>query len=319
MKILVFGKNGQLGRAFQGALANINKDQYDVYYAGRTECDLEDPSKITLFLNKLKPDLIINTAAYNLVDKAETEMELAFTINAKAPEIMALYALTNGATLLHYSTDYIFDGSKGGFYTEDDPRNPLSIYGKSKAEGERAIEYLFTTRRLQNNSQYAIIRVSWLYGDGDNFIRSVIHLAKEYEVLRIITDQQGVPTCAEWLVSITLSLVLDESNKIKLFPSGIYHAVPYGQTTWHGLATFVVQSAIEAGVVLKVRPESIQPILSSEYPLVAPRPMNSRMKNNRLNALWKNEVEINKLTQLSKPWEVLVKAYIRRLVEYKKI
>jgi dTDP-4-dehydrorhamnose reductase len=323
MNILIFGKDGQLGKAFKTIFAQKIEEQHQIQYVGRAECDLANAESIAVLLNQVKPDLIINAAAYTAVDKAETEIDLAFSINARAPEIMAQYAFVHNATLLHYSTDYVFDGSKVGFYTEDDPRNPLGIYGKSKAAGEQAIEDAFANLpsqlQKQHEAQYAIFRTSWVYGDGGNFIRTILRLAKERESLNIISDQHGVPTSAEWLAKVSLDLVLREDGQIKCFPSGIYHAVPSGETTWHGLATLAVQVAGEAGASLKVKPGSIKPILAVEYPLPAPRPMNSRMASNRLQALWKGDTDINKRPQLLEPWDGLVKAYVHQLVRSKLI
>ena len=319
MNILIFGKDGQLGKAFKAVFAQKTEQQHQIQYVGRAECNLADADAIAGLLNQIKPDLIINAAAYTAVDKAESEIDLAFAINARAPEIMAQYALAHNATLLHYSTDYVFDGSKNGFYAEDDPRNPLGIYGKSKAAGEQAIEVAFKNSPAQSNSQYAIFRTSWVYGDGGNFIRTILRSAKERELLNIIADQYGVPTSAEWLVKVSLGLALTEDGEIKPFPSGIYHAVPSGQTTWHSLATLVVECAVEAGATLKVKLGGIKPILAVEYPLPAPRPMNSRMASNRLQAIWKGDVDINRRTQLLEPWDGLVKAYVHHLVHSKLI
>jgi dTDP-4-dehydrorhamnose reductase len=319
MNILIFGKDGQLGRAFKAVFAEKTEQQHQIQYVGRAECDLASAEAIAGLLNQIKPDLIINAAAYTAVDKAETEIDLAFAINAKAPEIMAQYAVVKGASLLHYSTDYVFDGSKVSFYTEDDLRNPLGIYGKSKAAGEQAIEDTFKNSPAPSNGQYAIFRTSWVYGDGGNFIRTILRLAKEREALNIISDQHGVPTSAQWLAQVSLGLALTVDGQIKRFPSGIYHAVPRGQTTWHGLATLAIQSATEAGASLKVKPEAIKPILAVEYPLPAPRPMNSRMATNRLQALWKGDIDTNKRTQLLEPWDGLVKAYVHQLVRSKLI
>jgi dTDP-4-dehydrorhamnose reductase len=323
MNILIFGKDGQLGKAFKTIFAQKTEEQHQIQYVGRAECDLANADSIKALLNQIKPELIINAAAYTAVDKAETEIDLAFAINAKAPEIMAQYAVANGTSFLHYSTDYVFDGSKVGFYAEDDPRNPLGIYGKSKAAGEQAIEDAFANlpAQLQNQheAQYAIFRTSWVYGDGGNFIRTILRLAKERESLNIISDQHGVPTSAEWLAQVSLHLALREDGQIKRFPSGIYHAVPSGETTWHGLATLVVQAAGEVGASLKVKPGSIKPILAVEYPLPAPRPMNSRMASNRLQALWKGDADINKRAQLLESWDGLVKAYVHQLVRSKLI
>jgi dTDP-4-dehydrorhamnose reductase len=321
MNILVFGKDGQLGKAFKAIFTKRVEGQDRIHYVGREQCDLANAEAIAALLNQLKPDLIINAAAYTAVDKAETEIDLAFAINAKAPEIMAQYAVAHNATLLHYSTDYVFDGRKDGFYTEDDPRNPLGIYGKSKAAGEEAIEKAFANSlapgQKEHQSQYAIFRTSWVYGDGGNFIRTILRLGKEREELRIIADQHGVPTSAEWLAKVSLDLALTVDRQIKPFPPGIYHAVPSGQTTWHSLATLVAHAAGEAGATLKVKPEAIKPILASEYPLPAPRPMNSRMATSRLQAVWKGDADINKRTQLLEPWDGLVKAYVQQLVHSK--
>jgi dTDP-4-dehydrorhamnose reductase len=292
---------------------------HHIQYVGREQCDLASADAIAALLNQIKPDLIINAAAYTAVDKAETEVDLAFAINAKAPEIMAQYAVAHNASLLHYSTDYVFDGSKVGFYTEDDPRNPLGIYGKSKAAGEQVIVDAFKNSPAQSNGQYAIFRTSWVYGDGGNFIRTILRLAKERESLNIISDQHGVPTSAEWLAQVSLDLALREDGQIKPFPSGIYHAVPSGETTWHGLATLAAQVAGAAGASLKVKPGAIKPILAVEYPLPAPRPMNSRMASNRLQALWKGDADINKRARLLEPWDGLVKAYVHQLVRSKLI
>jgi dTDP-4-dehydrorhamnose reductase len=319
MNIIIFGKDGQLGKAFKVIFANKIEEQHRIHYAGRAECDLVNADAITALLSQLRPDLIINTAAYTAVDKAETEVDLAFTINAKAPEVMAQYAVANGANLLHYSTDYVFDGVKDGFYTEDDRRNPQGVYGKSKAAGEQAIEGTFANLPAQSNAQYAIFRTSWVYGDGGNFIRTILRLAKEREELRIISDQHGVPTNAEWLAKVSLDLALAVDGQIQRFRSGIYHAVPSGQTTWHGLATLAIQSAIKAGVSFNVRLDAIQAILAAEYPLPAARPINSRMATRRLQVLWKSDADIDKRDQLLEPWDDLVRAYVHQLVHSKLI
>ena len=320
MNILIFGKDGQLGKAFKAVFDESKPGQlHRISYVGRAECDLANYDAIAALLNQIKPGLIINTAAYTAVDKAETESDLAFAINAKAPEVMAQYAVAHNATLLHYSTDYVFDGSKDGFYTEDDPRNPLGVYGKSKAAGEEAIEDAFKTPPPQSYGQYAIFRTSWVYGDGGNFIRTILRLASERETLKVIADQYGVPTSAEWLAKVSLDLALREDGQIKPFPSGIYHAVPSGQTTWHGLATLAIQSAMEAGMPLKVKPAAIQAILASEYPSPAPRPMNSRMATIRLQALWKGYPDANKQAQLLESWDGPVKGYVHQLAHGKVI
>ena len=330
MNILVFGKDGQLGKAFKAVFdANRLDKLHRITYVGRAECDLSNADAIVKLLDQIKPNLIINAAAYTAVDKAETEVDLAYAINAKAPEVMAMYAKQHGATFLHYSTDYVFDGSKKAPYLESDARNPLSIYGKSKAAGEEAIEAAFEESN-SSTGQYAIFRASWVYGDGGNFIRTILRLAIERESLKVIADQYGVPTSANWLAEVSLALALNNEHQLKPFPSGIYHAVPLGQTTWHGLACYVVQVATGAGAALKLRPEAIEAIPATDYPLPAPRPMNSRMvrgSNAALDkALYKvadkasaGSSNMTKSQLLEQSWEPQVVDYVQDLVHRKLI
>jgi dTDP-4-dehydrorhamnose reductase len=313
MKILVFGKDGQLGKAFQKVLDQRGISQlHQVEYLGRTQCDLQDASGIIHHLDQSKPDLIINASAYTAVDKAEIEADLAFAINAKAPKIMASYAVKHGATFLHYSTDYVFDGSKKSFYVESDSRNPLGVYGTSKAKGEEAIENAYAN---SDQGQYAIFRTSWVYGDGNNFIRTILRLAKEQDELKVIHDQYGVPTSAEWLVQVSLNLVLDEKLNLRKFPSGIYHAVPAGETTWYGLARLVTQAAVDAGIALKVDPKAIEPIPAAEYPLPAPRPVNSRMDTAKLRQAIEHIGDMSKLQHCNGLWDKDVKDYVTWLAK----
>lgn len=335
MNILIFGKDGQLGKAFKSVFdASKLGESHHISYVGRAECDLSNADAIIALLDELKPNLIINAAAYTAVDKAETEVDLTYAINAIAPEAMAIYAKDYGATFLHYSTDYVFDGSKTAPYVESDVRNPLSVYGKSKAAGEEAIEKVFSgdqaslsesneTKNPILKGQYAILRTSWVYGDGGNFIRMILLLAIERETLKVITDQYGAPTSAIWLAEVGLALALDELHQLKPFPSGIYHAVPLGETTWHALACYAVQAAIEAGAELKLRPEAIQAIPATEYPLPAPRPMNSRMARGVLEVALTDSLggssDMTKSYLLEQSWEPQVAAYVQDLVQRKLI
>lgn len=316
MKILVFGKDGQLGKAFQKELdlrtSNLLTKSV-VQYVGRSQCDLANEVALGQLLNQFQPQFIINASAYTAVDKAETEPDLAFAINARAPEIMAQYTAAHNATFLHYSTDYVFDGEKYGYYLEDDMRNPLGVYGKSKAAGEEVISRVFAGSNTE--AQYAIFRTSWVYGEGGNFIRTILRLAKEREELKIIHDQFGVPTSADWLVKVSLNLVLDEHTHLRKLTSGIYHAVPTGETTWLGLAILASQAALDAGVFLKARPQAIKPILAAEYPLSAPRPMNSRMSTDKLRKLFEARGDMSKSGLLNQPWDLAVKAYVSDLAQ----
>jgi dTDP-4-dehydrorhamnose reductase len=332
MNILIFGKDGQLGKAFKAVIGERRLEKlYRISYVGRAECDLVNSDAITRLLNQIKPDLIINAAAYTSVDQAETEVDLAYAINAKAPEIMAQYVKRHEGTLLHYSTDYVFDGDKKTPYVESDARNPLSAYGKSKAAGEEAIETVFKSnhqsdlekRDSRQRAQYAILRTSWVYGDGGNFIRTILRLARERQTLKVIADQYGAPSSARWLAEVSLALALHEDNQIRQFPSGIYHAVPDGETTWHALAVHVVRTALDAGKVLQLNPEAIEAIPAAEYPLPAPRPMNSRMVRAALEAVLADNLDplanVPKLQLLQQSWQPQVEAYVRDLVHRKLI
>lgn len=320
MNILVFGKDGQLGKAFKALFdSQTIPKNIVIQYVGRTECDLSDANALSKLLLKDKPDLIINASAYTAVDKAENDMGMAFAINARAPELMAQYAAEHGATFLHYSTDYVFDGSKSGWYVESDERNPLGVYGKSKAAGEIAVEEAFASSAP---GQFAIFRTSWVYGAGGNFIRTMLRLAKERDELKVVHDQQGVPTSADWLAKVSLALVLDHQFQIKPFTSGIYHAIPAGETTWHGLACMAVQAALDAGIALKAKPESIKPILAAEYPLPALRPTNSRMTNAKLRLALAGGLSdtSNSYNQTQNEpnfpaWEDMVQQYVAQLAK----
>ena len=315
MKTLVFGKDGQLGRAFKSLFDNylvVPNLDLQVQYVGRAECDLANSAEINVLLSQESPDLIINASAYTAVDKAESEIDLAYAVNAVAPEIMAQFAAKRGATLLHYSTDYVFDGEKYGFYLEDDLRNPLGVYGKSKAAGEEGIARVFAN---VTSGQYAIFRTSWVYGDGGNFIRTILRLAKEREALSIIADQYGVPTSAEWLAQVSLNLALNSSAQLNSFPSGIYHAVPPGQTNWYELAIVAINTAIEVGASLKLDPSNIKPIQAIEYPLPAPRPMNSRMSAQKLKKAIEARADVSKLQRWDTSWTEQVRTYVQALVK----
>jgi len=291
--ILVFGKDGQVGKAFQELFGNDPQ----VTWIGRAECDLSQTTQIQETLEKYQPQIILNAAAYTAVDQAEKEPELAHLINGIAPGVMAEYILKQvGGVLIYYSTDYVFDGSKNAPYLESDITNPLGQYGKSKLAGELAIEKAFNDKP-DTTARYFILRTSWVYGDGGNFIKTMLRLAKERPQLKVIADQWGVPTSAYWLARVGFELSQRQA------PSGIYHAVTDGETSWHELASFAIQTALDCGVSLQANPESIIPIPATDYPLPAPRPYNSRMSNHKLKEvlqgahsdidfpLWENQVE----------------------------
>ena len=302
MKILVTGKDGQLGKAFQTELGKF--PQAEIRYLGRHDCDLADLDTLESILELFAPRIILNAAAYTAVDRAEQEEELAFAINADAPALMARYCANHGASFLHYSTDYVFDGSGSDFYLEDHPVNPLGIYGKSKAAGESGVTEAFLGV-TNPHARYAIFRTSWVYGEGANFIRTILRLAKDRNELKVIVDQFGVPTSAQWLAALSIQFALQD------FPSGIYHAVPQGETTWYGLACAVVQQAQLSGVNLLLERDHIRAIPAAEYPLPAPRPMNSRMSTQKLQKALDNLGLVSKFPQ----WDELVRAYVSELAK----
>ena len=317
MRILVTGKDGQLGRAFQKEFDCLFGGQnlaIQVRYIGRQDCDLSDLNVLRKILNDFQPNLIINTAAYTAVDKAELEYELAFAINALAPELMAKYAVTHNVSLMHYSTDYVFDGEGSDFYSEDRAVRPLGVYGKSKAEGERLIIDAFS-KSNNANAHYVIFRTSWVYGEGGNFIRTILRLAKDRSELKVIADQFGVPTSADWLAVLSTDFLFDLSadsqTLLRDFPSGIYHAVPAGETTWHGVACEAVKIARDSGLSLATDVADIKAIPATEYSLPAPRPMNSRMSTQKLQKTLQDLGAVSKFPV----WNELVRDYVSELVK----
>lgn len=274
--ILVFGSDGQVGREVKAYLENLN---IPAIFLGRSQCDLSNAVELLAVLNRYRPQIIINAAAYTAVDKAESEINLADAINAKAPLIMADYlaGVANG-TMVHFSTDYVYSGSLERPYLESDSTGPLSQYGKSKLEGDLGIEEIFKNypKSHQSASRYFILRTSWVYGQGNNFIRTILRLAQERDQLRIVADQYGAPSSANWLAKVALVLAASR------LAGGIYHAVPDGVATWHDLAVYVVQSAAQYDKQIRIKPESILPISSEEYPVAAVRPKNSRLDNRKL-------------------------------------
>lgn len=267
MKILLTGKNGQVGFELQRALAPL----CEIVAVDHQECDLADPVAIRRLVADVSPQIIVNPAAYTSVDKAESEPELAQAINATAPGIFGQEAVRIGALVVHYSTDYVFDGSKQGAYTEDDTPNPLSVYGKTKLAGEQALR--------QSGADYLIFRTSWVFGaHGSNFAKTMLRLAAERDTLKIVADQFGAPTSAALLADITAQAIGRYLREGKGgFPFGLYHLVASGLTTWHAYAQAVVKAAELAGKPLKIKADDIAPITTSDYPLPAPRPANSNL------------------------------------------
>jgi dTDP-4-dehydrorhamnose reductase len=270
MKILLLGKDGQVGRELQRSLLPLG----EVVAFGRAEADLEDLPRLRDLLNTHSPDIIVNAAAYTAVDKAETDEATAYKINAEAVGEMADYAQQSRILLIHYSTDYVFDGEKATAYVEVDDTNPQSAYGRSKCAGEEAI--------FQSGCNALIFRTSWVFSiHGNNFIKTVLRLAKERESLNIVADQYGAPTSAELIADITALAI--PAYRSHALANGIYHLTAAGETSWHGLACHVVERALANGAILKLNAEQIQAIPTDAYPLPAKRPKNSRMNTGALS------------------------------------
>lgn len=272
MRILLIGKHGQVGFELQRALAPLGT----VHAADYIECDLVDTSAIRALVRSCHPDLIVNAAAYTAVDKAESEPALAYAVNAVAPGILGEESVKVGAWVVHYSTDYVFDGRKVGIYTEEDPTNPLSVYGRTKRDGEIALQ--------QSGARHLTFRTSWAVGvHGGNFTKTILRLALEREQLNVVADQYGAPTSAALLADVTAQLVRQVQREGRdAFPFGSYHLVAGGETTWCEYARFVVSEARAAGRALKLAPDNIRGIPSSEYPMAATRPTNSRLDTSKL-------------------------------------
>ena len=270
MNILLFGKNGQVGWELQRALAPLGKltvvDRQSTDYCG----DFENPAGIAETVRKLNPDVIVNATAYTAVDKAETEQDKAHVVNATSIEALAQAAEEIGAWLVHYSTDYVFDGSGDRPWREDDATAPLNVYGQSKLEGEQAI--------VRHMSRYLIFRTSWVYAaKGNNFAKTMLKLAKDRDSLSVINDQFGAPTGAELIADCTAHAirVALKSNNL----AGIYHLIASGETTWHAYASKVIEFAKAHGVELQV--QAINAVPTSAFPTPAKRPVNSRLNTEK--------------------------------------
>jgi len=275
MKLLLLGKNGQVGWELQRALAPLGEVVGLDFDSVPVAADFSRPESLRALVREVRPDVIVNAAAHTAVDKAESEPELVLAINGSAPGVLAEEAASSGAWLLHYSTDYIFDGSGDQPRSEDAPTGPLSVYGRTKLEGERAIR--------ASGCRHLILRTSWVYGArGGNFARTMLRLAAERDRLSVIDDQIGAPTGADLLADLSAHML----RAAQLAPalSGTYHAVADGETSWHGYARFVIEWARAHGMPIKVAPEAVLPVPTTAYPTPARRPLNSRLSTDKLRA-----------------------------------
>lgn len=276
MKILLLGGDGQVGFELRRSLAGLG-EVVATTRSGRLAdggvcqaLDMADLDAIAPLLQRVQPRWVVNAAAYTAVDRAETERDAAFAVNAEAPARIAEFCVAHGAALLHYSTDYVFDGSGTRPYLETDPTGPLSVYGHSKLAGEQAI--------AASGAEHLILRTAWVYATrGGNFLRTMLRLGGEREELRVVADQRGSPTPA-WLLADAAAQVLRQG----IAESGVRHLVAAGQTTWHGFAEAIFDEAFARGLI--ERKPRVVPIATAEYPTPARRPAYSVLDTARLRA-----------------------------------
>jgi dTDP-4-dehydrorhamnose reductase len=275
MKILLLGKNGQVGWELQRSLAPLGElvalDRHSTELCG----DLANLAGISATVRQVRPDVIVNAAAYTAVDKAESDVATAHLVNAEAPGALAEAASAVGAWLVHYSTDYVFDGSGSKPREENDPTGPLNVYGRTKLEGEQRI--------AARCAKHLILRTSWVYSArGGNFAKTMLRLAKECNRLTVIDDQFGAPTGAELLADVTAHMVRSALTGAAGRFAGIYHVAAAGETSWHGYARFVLECASKADLALKASSSTVDPVPTTAFPMPAVRPHNSRLNTVKL-------------------------------------
>ena len=280
MKLLLLGKNGQIGWELQRSLAPLGEvialDRQSVNVDGNgLYGDIADLQTLAQTIRSVRPDVIVNAAAHTAVDKAESEPDLALRLNAEAPEVMALEAKSLGALLVHYSTDYVFDGSGSAARKEDDATGPLSVYGRTKLEGEQRI--------AATHCRHLIFRTSWVYAArGGNFAKTMLRLAQEREALSVINDQWGAPTGADLIADVTAHAVRHVSAHDG--DGGLYHLVAAGETNWHAYASHVIERAQSLRPDLDWKVQSIAAVPTTAFPTPAARPLNSRLDTQKLQA-----------------------------------
>jgi dTDP-4-dehydrorhamnose reductase len=275
MKILLFGKSGQVGWELQRSLAPLGALTALDFDSAEYPADFSRPEALAQTVLGVRPDVIVNAAAHTAVDKAESQSDLAHAINAAAPGIVAQAARQIGALMVHYSTDYVFDGSGAQPWREGDATGPLNMYGRTKLEGEQQV--------ARHCPRHLIFRTSWVYAArGGNFAKTMLRLAQERERLTVIDDQWGAPTGAELLADVTAHAIVQTLREPA--KAGLYHCVAAGATSWHGYARFVLEQAQALGVALKAGPAEVDPVPTSAFPTPARRPHNSRLDTRQLQA-----------------------------------
>jgi dTDP-4-dehydrorhamnose reductase len=298
-RILLLGANGQLGFALGSSLKALG----EVKALTRSEADFSNAfalrDALLPVVNQFQPHVILNAAAYTAVDKAQTEQTIALQVNAQSVGVLAELAQSINAVLVHYSTDYVFDGAGNTPWAENDQTNPLSVYGQSKWLGECAVR--------QHCLKHLIFRTSWVVGaHGNNFLKTMLRLAAERDTLRVVEDQIGVPTSTDLLAKVTVDILqtmLPATQEDVRF--GTYHLTASGETSWHAYARYVIAGALQRGAHLTCKPESVEPIPTSAYPLPAPRPANSRLNTEKIRSTFGIELPA---------WQVGVDAILDALV-----
>ncbi len=273
MNILLLGKNGQVGWELQRSLALLGQVTALDFDSSEHCGDFSQPDKVADTVRALRPQVIVNAAAHTGVDKAESEPDLAQLLNATTPGVLAQEAAKTGALLVHYSTDYVFDGSGSRPWTESDAPAPLSVYGRTKWEGEQLIE--------QSGAQHLILRTSWVYAArGDNFAKTMLRLAQERERLTVIDDQWGAPTGADLLADVTAHAIRHLQARPQ--DAGLYHVAAGGETNWNLYAKHVLAQAQQAQPAIKIKAIEVAPVPTSDFPTAAVRPYNSRLDTRKL-------------------------------------
>ena len=295
MKILLLGANGQVGWELRRSLAPLGEIRAYDRHTGNLQ-KLDDLSRL---IRDFSPEAIVNAAAYTSVDKAESELDEAILINSKAVEFLAKEAKLLNAWFIHYSTDYVFDGLKSGAYIETDTPNPQSVYGQTKYDGEESIK--------ESKVKHLIFRTAWVYSKrGNNFIKTMIQLAKKQDELKVVNDQIGAPTGAELIADVTALCLhqIAQYNNSGHNLIGTYHLTPTGETSWHGFAQFIIAEALGLGVKFRASFENVQAISTSEYPLPAKRPSNSLLDTKKI---------CNTFNVYMPPWQTHVERLFKEL------
>lgn len=292
MKILLTGKDGQVGFNLRNKLSSLG----EVIGTSRRELDLSDSDVIRKFIKKINPDIIINAAAYTNVDRAESEIQLAYQINSEAPKVLAEKAAELSIPLIHFSTDYVFDGFKKEPYIEIDKTNPQSTYGKTKDQGEKDVS---------KYEKHIILRTSWVFSvEGHNFLKTILKHVQERSFLNVVTDQKGSPTSSLMLANVTCKIVQKIFNSTNFTDFGTFHVTSEGYTDWYQYAKLIYEEAINLGLKSKNNHCDIRAVLSQEYPSIATRPANSMLNTNKIKEafqielpFWQDEVK-NTLKQI---------------------